>query len=63
MYRLNGRPVSLYVIPDARRDRASTEVFGHDAVIWSNENVTYVLVSQESRATLEALAQAMDSAL
>ncbi len=63
MYRLNGRPVSLYVIPDARRDRASTDVFGHDAVIWSNQNVTYVLVSQEPRATLEALAQAMDSTL
>ena len=63
MYRLNGRPVSLYVIPDAQRDRASTDVFGHDAVIWSNENVTYVLVSQEPRATLEALATAMDRTL
>ena len=46
MYRLNGRPVSLYVIPDATRDRTSTDVFGHDAVIWSNGNVTYVLVSR-----------------
>ena len=57
MYRLNGRPVSLYVIPDARRERASTDVFGHDAVMWSNGNVTYVLVSREPRETLEALAR------
>ncbi len=63
MYRLNGRPVSLYVIPDAQRDRASTDVFGHDAVIWSRQNVTYVLVGKEPRATLEALAPAMDSTL
>ena len=35
MYRLNGRPVSLYVIPDAGATRASADVFGHDAVIWS----------------------------
>jgi anti-sigma factor (TIGR02949 family) len=63
MYRLNGRPVSLYVIPDASRDRASTDVFGHDAVIWSKQNVTYVLVGREPRAALEALAASMDGAL
>src|SRR5688572_25974928 len=63
MYRLNGRPVSLYVIPHARRERASTEVFGHDAVMWSSGNATYVLVSREPRETLEALARQMESAL
>ncbi|HUP39401.1 MAG TPA: zf-HC2 domain-containing protein [Vicinamibacterales bacterium] len=63
MYRLDGRPVSLYVIPDASRERASTDVFGHDAVIWSNGNVTYVLVGKEPRASLEALAAAMERGL
>jgi anti-sigma factor RsiW len=63
MYRLNGRPVSLYVIPDATRDRASTDVFGHDAVIWSKGNTTYVLLSNEPRETLEALAAEMERAL
>jgi anti-sigma factor RsiW len=63
MYRLNGRPVSLYVIPDATRDRASTEVFGHDAVIWSKGSTTYVLLSREPRETLEALARDMERAL
>ena len=57
MYRLNGRPVSLYVIPKAGRERGSAEVFGHDAVIWSSANITYVLVGREPRATLEALAR------
>ena len=63
MYRLNGQPVSLYVIPDASRDRASTDVFGHDAVIWSKGNATYVLLSREPRETIEALAKAMEGAL
>lgn len=63
MYRLNGRPVSLYVIPDATRERASTDAFGHDAVMWSKGNVTYVLLSSEPRETLQALATSMEGAL
>jgi anti-sigma factor RsiW len=62
MYRLHGRPVSLYVIPDASRERASTDVFGHDAVIWSKGNVTYVLLGKEPRAALEGLAAQMERA-
>jgi anti-sigma factor RsiW len=63
MYRLRGRPLSLYVIPDAQRERASTDAFGHDAVMWSKGNVTYVLVGREPRESLEALARAMEAAL
>ena len=63
MYRLEGRPVSLYVIPGARRDRASTDVFGHDAVIWSKHDTTYVLLSREPRETVEALAREMERSL
>jgi anti-sigma factor RsiW len=63
MYRLHGRPVSLYVIPDASRERASTDTFGHDAVIWSKGNVTYVLLGREPRAALETLAAEMERGL
>ena len=31
------RPVSLYIIPDADGARATADVFGHDAVIWSSQ--------------------------
>ena len=62
MYRLHGRPVSLYVIPDASRERASTDVFGHDAVIWSKGSATYVLLGKEPRAALESLAAEMERA-
>jgi anti-sigma factor RsiW len=63
MYRLHGRPVSLYVIPDAARDRTATDVFGHDAVMWSKGNVTYVLLGREPRETLKAVADSMEAAL
>ena len=59
MYRLNGVPVSLYMIPDSSRERASADVFGHDSVIWSTKSTTYVLVSRSPRATLEKLAVAL----
>jgi anti-sigma factor RsiW len=63
MYRLNGRPVSLYVIPDARHDRASADVFGHDAVMWTSGNATYVVVSGEPPERVQELARQMEGAL
>ncbi len=63
MYRLNGRPVSLYVIPAARRDRTAADVFGHDAIFWSRGNTSYVLLANEPRATLESLAMEMERGL
>jgi anti-sigma factor RsiW len=63
MYRLNGAPVSLYVISHVSRERASTDVFGHDAVIWSKGDATYVLLGRQPRETLEALARDMEKQL
>jgi anti-sigma factor RsiW len=59
MYRWNGAPVSLYIIRDADRARDSTDVFGHDALMWSSRGTTYVLVSREPREALERLASVM----
>lgn len=63
MYRLHGRAVSLYIIPDASRARASADVFGHDAVIWSNADTTYVLISREPETALQELASAMNGSM
>jgi hypothetical protein len=38
-------------------------VFGHDAVIWSTGDITYVLLGNESRETLENLAREMERSL
>jgi anti-sigma factor RsiW len=63
MYRLNGKAVSLYVLPDVTRERTSPDVFGHEAVIWSRQGTTYVLIGTEPRTGLEDLATALDAGL
>jgi len=63
MYRLEGRPISLYIIPDANRARAFAEAFGYDAIVWSRQNTTYVLLGREPRQRLEDLAAVMSASL
>jgi anti-sigma factor RsiW len=63
MYRFQGRPVSLYILPDVDRDKASAGVFGHDALIWSNQGNTYVLLGKESDAALQQLAADLNQGL
>ena len=63
MYRLQGRPLSLYILPDVDRDRASAGVFGQNAVIWSTQGNTYVLLGKESRAALQQIATDLNEGL
>src|SRR5437762_2635302 len=43
MYRRQGEPISLYVMPHVEHASATADVFGHDAVIWSDHDMTFVL--------------------
>ena len=63
MYRFEGRPVSLYILPDVSRSRASADVFGHDAVIWSRAGNTFVLLGKEPAAALQQLAANLNQGL
>jgi anti-sigma factor RsiW len=63
MYRFEGRPVSLYILPDVSRSRASADVFGHDAVIWSRDGNTYVLLGKESESAMQKLATDLNQGL
>ena len=56
MYRLQGRPISLFMLPDTARAPATVRAFGHEAVIWSGEGRTYVLLGREPRVELERVA-------
>lgn len=56
MYRHHGEPVSLYVLPHVAHSSATAEVFGHDAVIWTNHDSTFVLLGKEAPASLQQLA-------
>jgi anti-sigma factor RsiW len=63
LYRFEGRPLSLYILPDVSRGRGSAEIFGHDAVIWSRNGNTYVLLGKESDVVMQKLAADLNSGL
>jgi anti-sigma factor RsiW len=56
MYNYNGRPLSLFIARDAGRTQRVVDVFGHEAVVWSSGDRTYVLVGREPRQEMETLA-------
>jgi len=47
MYRHNGQPVSVYMIPKMTRSDAVVDIMGHEAAIWSSGGRTFVLVARE----------------
>lgn len=57
MYRLNGEPVSLFIIPGVTRPAAELSLFGHDQVVWTVGDRTYMLVARGgSRGDLNRVA-------
>ena len=46
MYRLGDEPVSLFVIPGLSRPAAELSLFGHDQVVWTEGDRTYMLVAR-----------------
>jgi anti-sigma factor RsiW len=59
MYRHHNRPVSLFVLPASRHHAVPLEevkVMGHEAVVWSANQKSYVLIGREPRVELEQLA-------
>jgi anti-sigma factor (TIGR02949 family) len=56
LYRHDGRPVSLFMLPGTARPASVVAVAGHVARIWSRGDTTYVLVGSESEADLQSVA-------
>ena len=46
MYRLDGEPVSLFVIPDLARPAQELSLFGHEQMVWTHGDRTYMLVAR-----------------
>ena len=63
MYRHDGRPVSLFMLPNTERTQGLVEVLGHEAAIWCANNRTFVLVSREPKADVQRLASFVQSSL
>jgi len=57
MYRLNGEPVSLFVIPGVTRPADELTLFGHDQLVWTEGDRTYMLIARGgTRADLTRVA-------
>jgi anti-sigma factor RsiW len=63
MYRHEGRPLSLFMLPDTDRAQGLVEVFGHEAAIWCINHRTFVLIGREPKQDVERLAAFVQSSL
>jgi anti-sigma factor RsiW len=63
MYRHNGEPLSLFMLPGSTRASQVVEALGHEAAIWCDRNRTYVLVSREPRPEVARMATFVQASL
>lgn len=63
MYRQDGRPVSLFMLPKSARTEQLVEVLGHEAKIWCVGNRTLVLIARAPRRDVERLAEFVQASL
>jgi hypothetical protein len=63
MYRHDGRPVSLFMLPNSSRSHDVVEVLGHQAAIWCVGNRTFVLISREPKRAVEQMASFVQASL
>jgi anti-sigma factor RsiW len=63
MYRHDGHPVSLFMLPKTARTEELVEVLGHEAKIWCVGNRTFVLLAREPKIEVERLASFVQASL
>jgi anti-sigma factor RsiW len=63
MYRHEGNPVSLFMLPETSRAERLVRVLGHEAKIWCVGNRTFVLLAREPQREVERMASFVRSSL
>jgi hypothetical protein len=63
MYHHEGRPVSVFMLPNTTRAEESVAVLGHEAAIWSEGERTFVLIAREPRLDVQRMASFVHSSL
>jgi anti-sigma factor RsiW len=63
MYRHNGHPVSVFMLPKTSRADALVGVMGHEAAVWSVGDRTFVLIAREPRGEVERMASFVHAGL
>lgn len=56
MYRHEGRPVSLFMLPNDTRKDEMLDTLGHGAAVWSVGGRTFVLIAREPKVDFERMA-------
>jgi hypothetical protein len=56
MYRHQGRPVSLFMLPNDTREDEVLDTLGHGAAVWSVGSRTFVLIAREPKVDFERMA-------
>ena len=57
LYRLDGEPMSLFIIPGLTRPAAELSLFGHEQIVWTSGDRTYMLIAPaQSRNRLARVA-------
>src|SRR3989441_1968537 len=63
MYRHNGHPVSVFMLPKTSRAEALVDVMGHEAAVWSIGDRTFMLIAREPRGDVERMASFIHAGL
>ncbi|HKB13957.1 MAG TPA: hypothetical protein VKD69_25005 [Vicinamibacterales bacterium] len=63
MYRHQGKPLSVFMLPKTMRAQDFVEVLGHEAAIWCANNRTFVVVAREPRRDVEQVASFVQASL
>jgi len=63
MYKHEGHPVSVFMLPNTARAQELVEVLGHEAAIWCVNNRTFVVVANEPRREVEQIASFVQATL
>jgi anti-sigma factor RsiW len=63
MFRHNGTPVSLFMLPKTTRSDELVRVLGHEAAIWSVGDRTFVLIARETQTEVAHMAAFIQASL
>ena len=63
MYTHQGRPVSLFMLPNTSRSHELVKALGHEAAIWCVGRRTFVLIARESPQDVERMASFVQAGL
>jgi len=62
MYRHDGQPVSVFMLPRTTRGEEMIDVLGHRASMWSSGNRTFVIIAREPRDQMARLTSYIQTA-